>query len=357
MDLDGLSELRAEFNARGWTRKATGAVLGELAVHVTLTLGGYLVFLLAESTWISLLGMLVSIYGTLGVSTNTHTSTHGGTSEKRWVNELFSYFGYPFFVNLSYTYWRQTHIVLHHPAPNVMGVDGDHNFKPFFASTDREIRESKGRARTYYQRYQIYVFALIAWAHTFSRQVRSWIWVIGALRDPKRRKTAHWIDLAAMIGYWVFWVVIPAFFLPLPLVLGANFLRIAGIGYPLFAILAPAHYPHDTPCVTRGSWAKDFLWLQTMTTIDYRAGRFGGFVCSGLQYQIEHHLFPSYSHVFYPKMAPLVRAFCEARGYPYRCFGWGEALLKVFVIFIRPKREVSDLEAMRTVIEEREALS
>lgn len=353
MDLDGLSELRAEFNARGWNRKATGAVLAELAIHVTITIAGYLVYLLADATWLALLGMAVSTYGCLGVATNTHTSTHGGTSDKRWVNEFFAYFGYPFFLNLSRTYWQQTHVVLHHTAPNVKGHDRDHDFLPFFAATDREVRAATGWKRLYYTRYQVYFFALIAWAHTLSRQVRSWIWVISVLRDPARRKTAHWVDLGAMIGYWVFWVVIPSFFLPFEVVLGGAILRISALGYPLFCILAPAHYPHETPCVTRGSWAKDFLGLQTMATINFRAGRFGGFVCSGLQYQIEHHLFPSYSHVYYPKMAPLVRAFCEARGYPYRSYGWGEALVKVFLIFIRPKREVADLAAMRTVIEER----
>lgn len=38
----------------------------------------------------------------------------------------------------------------------------------------------------------------------------------------------------------------------------------------------------------------------------------------GLNYQIEHHLFPKVSHVHYPALSPVVRRVCEAHGVPYR---------------------------------------
>lgn len=41
------------------------------------------------------------------------------------------------------------------------------------------------------------------------------------------------------------------------------------------------------------------------------------FMNGGLNYQIEHHLFPRIQHTHYPKIAPVVRAFCESRGIPY----------------------------------------
>lgn len=347
MILDGLSTLREEFTARGWNRRATGAVLRELAVHVVLSVAGYIVFLTSDDFVVRWLGMLVSTYGTLGVVTNTHTSTHNGTSDKRWVNDLFAYFGYPLFVNLSLTYWRHSHISIHHTAPNVMGVDCDADFSPFFVTTDRELAQSSGWRRRFFERWQAWVFPLVMWIHPWLRQRASWAHIFSRLRDPAQRRSAHWIDLACMLGYWALWVGVPLLFLPAWEVLLASQIRIGLLGYPLFAILAPAHYPHEAGCVRAGDWPKDFLALQTTTTINYRTGPIGGFICSGLQYQIEHHLFPGYSHVFYRRMSPFVREFCLRHGYPYRTLGWGEAMLKTLLIFVRPKREAPDLATLR----------
>ncbi len=68
-------------------------------------------------------GILISAFVCMGVGTNTLTSTHYGTSDKRWLNEALSYFEYPMFLGLSATYWWHKHVVLHRPAPNVIGVD------------------------------------------------------------------------------------------------------------------------------------------------------------------------------------------------------------------------------------------
>jgi linoleoyl-CoA desaturase len=347
MELDGLAALRAEFTARGWNRKAPLAVLGELLVHVVLGVSGYAAFLLGDEAWIRWGGMAICVYGSLGVATNTHTSTHYGTSDKRWVNDLFSFFGYPFFLGLGLTYWRNSHIVLHHTSPNVMGVDPDAAFMPLFATTDAEVASVSGWRRRYFERHQLSILLAVLWLHTFKRQARSIVYAVKALMDPERRRVDHGIDLMCMALYWVAWVIVPSFFLSPSELLWANFVRIFGIAYPLFAILAPAHYPEEAGCVRKGEWKKDFLALQTISTINYRTGPVGGFICSGLQYQIEHHLFPSYSHVYYPKMAPLVQAFCERHGYPYRTLGWLESLLKVFLVFARPKHEAADLGELR----------
>lgn len=351
MELDEFAALRAEFAVRGWHHKATAWVVGELLVHLTIALTGYVMFLTCESPALAWLGMAISTYGSLGVATNTHTSTHLGTSDKRWVNDLLSYFGYPMFVNLSLTYWRNSHITIHHAAPNVMGIDKDHEFLPWFVSTEEELRRFKGPRRFYYEHLQGYVFPLVAWLNTFTRQVASWFFVLGALLDPSRRRRAHWLDLGAMILYWVAWVGVPSLFMPASDALLAAVIRIAVLGYPLFCILAPAHYPHEAGCVRRGDWPKDFLALQTCTTINFRTGWLGGFVCSGLQYQIEHHLFPNYSHVYYARMSPHVRAFCERLGYPYRTMGWGEALFKIFAMLFRPKRVAPDLETLHAQVQ------
>lgn len=46
----------------------------------------------------------------------------------------------------------------------------------------------------------------------------------------------------------------------------------------------------------------------------------------GLDYHIEHHLFPELSYVHYPALQPIVEAYCREHGYPYRRLSWGRAM-------------------------------
>ena len=84
-----------------------------------------------------------------------------------------------------------------------------------------------------------------------------------------------------------------------------------------------------------------------MTTVNFRAGFVGRFLCSGLEYQIEHHFFPSVSHVHLPAIQPLVEAFCRRQGIPYRTLGWGEAIWKSWYAFASPKEVLGDVESLR----------
>ena len=56
---------------------------------------------------------------------------------------------------------------------------------------------------------------------------------------------------------------------------------------------------------------KDFLFIQTATTINFRTSFLGRLLCSGVDYQIEHHLFPGISHHHYPQMSKLVKRILQ----------------------------------------------
>ena len=116
--IEAVTELPENSPAAAGTRKATGRIVFELLIHVALALGGIAVFMTLHNPALQVLGLLISTFGCMGVG--THTSTHYATSDKRWANEALSYFGYPMFLGLSATYWWHKHVVLHHPAPNVV---------------------------------------------------------------------------------------------------------------------------------------------------------------------------------------------------------------------------------------------
>jgi fatty acid desaturase len=333
-----LRTLRNELKQSGLYRKATGRVVFELAIHVTLALGGIAVFVLSESLPVRIAGILVSTAFSMGVGTNTHTSSHHGTSTKKWVNELLTYFGYPVFSGLSATYWRYMHVVRHHPAPNVLDMDMDHDLMPWFAILRRQAEGMTGLRRFYYEHLQWIVFPFALAFNGFNFQRAGWTYLIETLLDSKNRRKAHVIDVGAMLLHYVVWIIVPMAFFPVSSVLLFYLLRMCLLGYAMFAVLAPGHFPAEAIVLEKVEMEEgNFALRQAATSINFRTGFLGRLLCSGLEFQIEHHIFPSLSHPYYPKVRPLVEEFCRQNGYPYQTMGWGEALWKSYRVFWRPK--------------------
>jgi linoleoyl-CoA desaturase len=95
------------------------------------------------------------------------------------------------------------------------------------------------------------------------------------------------------------------------------------VGFVLILILQLAHImasvefpePSGDPLAIENEWAIH----QVRTTVDFapRNALLNWYV-GGLNYQIEHHLFPQVCHLNYPKIAPVVQQVCAEYGVPYR---------------------------------------
>src|SRR5437879_5742426 len=111
---DALATLRREIIARGWNRKATFRVVFELTCSFCVAMFGIWMFFTYQNPAVRIGAMILSTAASMGVATNTHTSSHYATSTKRWVNELLTFLGYPVFLGLSACHWWHQHVVLHH---------------------------------------------------------------------------------------------------------------------------------------------------------------------------------------------------------------------------------------------------
>lgn len=339
--LSAVTELRREFGRRGWNKKATSRILFELSIHVAIALTGIAIFMAFHNPAVRILGILISTFGCMGVGTNTHTSSHYATSDKRWVNQALSYFGYPMFLGLSATYWWHKHVTLHHPSPNVVGVDTDADLLPWFAITADEVHASSGLRRFYYDHLQFWIFPFALALNCFNIQKSGWAHVVGMLCHSKQRKSAHWIDLGALVLHYVAWIGVPLLFFPLPAVATFYFVRTILLGYAMYAILAPGHFPAEAQRTTdEARRDTDFFAIQTAGTVSFRTGLLGGFLCSGLEYQVEHHLFPNISHIHYPQISVAVQRLCAEHGLPYHSYSWAMALWKSWAVLRLPPQVV-----------------
>jgi len=326
---------REELATQGFFRRKPVRSFLELALFIVATAAGVAILLATSNPVLEAAAMLLVTLASLGVSTLAHTASHNAISNTPWVNKALTYFGYPLFLQVSATYWRHKHLVIHHPHPNVAGVDDDADLAPFFALTDDDLAKANAWRRALYK-YQVAYLPLVLAGNAFNVIRSGWAFLFARLLDRTVRRREHWIDFGALLLHYVVWVALPMLFLPAIHVIAFNLVRFALMSYGMYALFAPAHFPAEAAMVRPG-FCGDVVEMQTLTTVNYRTGWLGRLICGGLEYQIEHHLLPSISPAHYPRLSGMVREYCERHGYAYRSFGWPEALWKSLGAFARPK--------------------
>lgn len=342
-----LAALRAELRSQGFYEHATGRILVELVLHGSVGIAGAMLAFTADSWWLRSAGAFVSAVGSLGVGTNVHSASHGAAARARWANDALTYFGYPFFLGLSATWWWHKHVAVHHPAPNVVGIDGDADLAPWFAITEEQARDGGAWRHFYYRHIQWLLLPVVLGITGFRMQIFGWQYIFAALRGGGPRSRRAWIDFGAIVMHYVAWIVVPSLFLALSTGILVYAVRVVLIGYGMFAVFGPGHFPVDAAAVAEEHRKGDYILLQTASTVNFTTGYVGRLVCGGLEYQIEHHLFPDISHPHYPAVARHVEAFCQTHGYPYRSYSWTRAVWAALRVFRAPKPVQYELEALR----------
>lgn len=333
---------------RGYLARTPGPLLLDWFGHVTLALGGLAAVTQASSLPWQAAALFISAFGFIGIGTTGHTASHGAAFHSPFWNRVQYYISFPLLLQLSACYWRYSHIVVHHPAPNVVGIDDDCDLRPLFGLNEDHLESLAGPFRRW-PAMQGLVLPLVVPLNGFNIVRQGWQYLLGVMFDSKRRNAAAWADLAFMCLHLFLFVLLPMWFFPPMAVVAVYVARLALIGTGLFAVLAPGHYPADAACLAAGQRdAGDYFFRQGVATVNFRTGFIGRFLCSGLEYQIEHHFFPNVSPVHYRAMSPLVREFCRESGIPYRTLGWGEAIRASWQTFFQPKPVERDIERLRT---------
>lgn len=336
-----LDALRATFRERGFYERP---FMRTLAVYFgTLVLRAVAIWVVVAATApaLRLAAFLFAALAAVSLATTAHTASHSALSRSRFWNRFLFYFTYPFQLQLSARYWRHSHVEVHHPAPNIVGLDDDCDLRPTFAINDQH-RAGANLWQRFRWSVQGLTFFLLLPGNGLNIQRQAWARLLKELCTPALRTREAWLDLGCMLAHLALFLFLPMAFFPAQGVLLLYLTQNSLIGILLFAVLAPGHFPAEASCLDRDQRERGNFYLrQTAATVNFRTGPLGRWLCSGLQYQIEHHLFPGISHVHFREMSPLVRAFCQRNGLPYRTLGWGEAVWKSYRVFLHPKQVVS----------------
>ena len=289
-----------------YTWKITGTALALVA--------GWTVFVLAGDTWWQLatavfLAVVFAQLGFLG-----HDAGHRQVFASARSNYLLGIACGNLGVGLSYGWWVAKHN-RHHAHPNTDGEDPDLAIS-VLAFTGGRARASRGLRRLIF-RYQAWLLIPLLFLeaiglHTASiralaqRSRRG----AGASRASRHRAAEAVLLTAHAAGYLtvVFLVLSPARAIAFIAVQQGLF------GFYLGCSFAPNH--KGMPILDASS-QPGFLHRQVLTSRNVRGGWLTHFAIGGLNYQIEHHLFPSMPRPSLPRAQPLIAAYCTSHGLPY----------------------------------------
>jgi fatty acid desaturase len=208
-------------------------------------------------------------------------------------------------IGLSYGWWVDKHN-RHHAHPNQQGADPDIAISAL-AFTSAQARASRGVARLVF-RYQAYLFLPMLLLEAVSLHVAS---VRALTRRAARRR--FW-ERALIIVHAVSYLTVV--FLVLSPVKAVVFMIVQQgmFGLYLGCSFAPNH--KGMPVLSADD-RSDFLRRQVLTSRNVRGGWLTDFALGGLNYQIEHHLFPSMPRPNLRRAQAIIEGFCRQRGIPY----------------------------------------
>jgi len=291
----------------------TGILVSTLiAIYVTLVF-------FTPPVWLSVLlcGLLGVNFAAIGFNV-MHDGAHGTSRPSTFVNEIMAYS-----LNLmggSSYIWKIKHNLIHHSFTNVEGLDDDIDVRPF-------LRVSEEQPRYWFHRFQhiyfilFYSLAYFMWVYWMDFE-KYFTRKIGDSTLRKMSTKDHFIFWISKLVYISVFVVIPIFKVGLVDTLIGYGIAVIVCGILISVVFQLAHVIQETqfPTPDEKTFKIDTEWTvhQLETTANFSTkNKVVSWLVGGLNFQVEHHLFPRISHVHYPAISKLVRDTCREYNVAY----------------------------------------
>ena len=289
----------------GLLRRRTGFYLMMFSL-ITVALGGAITgFILLGDSWFQLLiaaalGIILTQYAFLA-----HEAAHRQVFESGRANDLAGRTLANLFVGISYSWWMTKHS-RHHANPNVIGKDTDieRDFVSF-------IPEDAARATGLYAwatRRQGYLFFPALLLEGINLHILGFKTVFGRDRVDRR-----WVEISMLVPRIALYLAVIFAFLPVGMAFAFIGVQVGIFGLYMGASFAPNHkgmpiLPHDSKV--------DFLRRQVLTSRNITGLGTTTFM-GGLNYQIEHHLFPNMPRPHLAKAREIAKEYCDSHNILY----------------------------------------
>ncbi len=250
-----------------------------------------------------------------------HDACHNSFSDKKWINSVMGLtlnaLGGNDFI------WKIKHNIIHHTFTNVDGIDDDIAHSPLLRQCTTQKWVPAHRFQFLYM-FPLYSLSTLAWAVSgdftkyFQKRINT---------TPMRSMDIkqHLIFWASKALYAFFYVWVPIHFLGWqPWLIGFLIIN-STMGLVLSMVFQLAHMVEKVSFevadqqdkVINSEWAIH----EIRTTANFAPeNKIVSWFTGGLNFQVEHHLFPQISHIHYPAISKIVRQQCELFGLPYNYY-------------------------------------
>ena len=308
------------FISTGRRRRDCAEMYLKTAVALSWLIASYVLLVFWAAAWWQALPLAISLgvaIASVGFNVQ-HDGAHGAYSKRTWINTLMAtmldLLGASSFV------WKRKHNLIHHSFTNITGHDEDINLGVLGRLSPHQRRFSFHRLQHIYL-WALYGMVSFKWHlyDDFKDIAKS---RIGGYRFGRPKARDLIVFFGGKLSFFSLALVIPMLFHSWWIVLAFYFVATFMSGLVLSVVFQMAHCVEEAdfplPLEPMGQIENAWAVHQVQTTVDFaRRSWLVTWFTGGLNYQIEHHLFPRICHVNYPAISGLVEKTCREFGVKY----------------------------------------
>jgi linoleoyl-CoA desaturase len=318
------SEVEAYFNSQNLKRTGNWKLYLKTIVLVPSAIFLYVLLLsvhMPAILAITLCMLLGFVLASIGFNV-MHDACHGSYSKHNWVNDTMglslNVLGGNAFI------WKFKHNIIHHTYTNVDGIDDDIAKSPLLRQCDTQKWVSMHRFQHIYI-VLVYAMSSFLWSYLmdFNKYFKQRILTMPLQKMSSKEHIIFWVSKLLNVAYFI---VIPILIVGWQSwLIGFIFMHIA-FGLTLAVVFQLAHVVEhaEFEYVQNDDKKKiDEEWAiyQIKTTSNFaRKNKIISWFIGGLNFQVEHHLFPNISHVHYPALSNIVQQTCAKFDIAYNEF-------------------------------------
>lgn len=314
------SKVQQYFKANGIEQSGNWHLYSKAIILVVAFVGLYLHLVFGTGPWwLSLieavaLGFVVSLIG----FNIMHDGNHGSFSPSPFLNKMASYSGS--LMGASQYMWSMKHNIIHHTFTNVSGVDDDIDAGDLLRLAPSQEHKSFHRFQHIYF-VVLYGLMYMFWIF-FSDYKKYFSQKIGDIPLKTMSIGDHIRFWLVKISHATVFIALPIYMLGfMPWLVGFLTMSIVG-GFFLSIVFQLAHTVEHTDFpvadIDTNKLENEFALHQLATTANFATkSKVWTWMLGGLNFQIEHHLFPKISHIHYPAISSIIKQTCEEEGVDY----------------------------------------
>jgi fatty acid desaturase len=298
--------LKQQLKQQGFLNKQPVYYTWRIVFLFALLAIGVGILLLVHIPWLQLLDAIYLACVSTQIGLLAHEAGHRQMFHHAWQHNLVSLIGGNFLLGMSATWWNDKHN-RHHSHPNQLDMDPDIEI-PFLDFTGTQALEQMNPFRQFLIRHQAFLFLPALMTVGVGLQYQSILFLV------RKQAKYHALEWILMVAHFVCYFALIFSCLPFWQAVVFIALHQSFTGLYLGSIFAPNH---KGMVILENESNMDFLHRQVVTSRNIYAHPWTDFWYGGLNYQIEHHLFPAMPRNRLKEAQQLIKPFCEAHAISY----------------------------------------